>query len=291
MPRRLLATTTLLLAAMVAMAATPSDNTVRIGMLKSMFREVSPALFQAMSVPFQSVVESQTGLKGQLVIIDNAELMRQKLTEGELQLGVFHGFEFAWMKMKEQKLEPLMLVSVNPNMLQAVVVVQKDCPAKGVAECRGQKLAIPTSTREHTRLFLQRRLRHCGAKSCQEFFPTSAEPTSIEDALDDVVDGVTQVAVTDRAALQMFERRKPGRYARLRVLESSEPFPPSVIAFGQGNVDKSVQDKFRGGMATAHNTALGKHLMGLMKISGFEPVPANFDQRMAETVKAYPPPW
>ncbi|MBX7104010.1 MAG: phosphate/phosphite/phosphonate ABC transporter substrate-binding protein [Gemmataceae bacterium] len=290
MPRHRIAIMTILVAAALTAAAAPAEPTVRIGMLKSMFREVPPAMFNAMSTPFQTVVQSQTGLKGQLVIVESAEAMRQQLTTGEVQLGVFHGFEFAWMKLKEKSLEPLMLVSVNPNMLQAVVVVQKDCSAKGVAECRGQKLAMPKATKEHSRLFLQRRCRVNGG-TCNDFFPTLQEPPSIEDALDDVVDGVSQVAVVDKAALQMFERRKPGRFARLRILESSEPFPPSVIAFGKGQVDVTTQDKFRSGMSTAHDTALGKHLMGLMKITGFEPVPANFDQRMAESVKAYPPPW
>jgi ABC-type phosphate/phosphonate transport system substrate-binding protein len=279
-----------LVAAGLSLAAAPSSTVVRIGMLKSMFREVPPPLFNAMSAPFQKVVESQTGLQGQLVIIEDADTLRQKLAAGEVQLGVFHGFEFAWMKLKDKSLEPLMLVAVNPNQLQSVVVVAADCKACGVAECRGKKVAVPTSVKEHSRLFLHRRCRGLGC-GVPEFFGQTHEPTSVEDALDDVVDGVSQVAVVEKSSLQMFERRKPGRFARLRILESSDPFPPSVVAFGQGQVDNGTQNKFKNGMLTAHNTALGKHLMGLMKISGFEPVPANFDQKLAETVKAYPPPW
>ncbi len=270
-------------------AANPAaPTTIKIGMLKSMFREVPPSLFNAMAVPFQQVVESQTGLKGQLLVVESPEEMVRKLNDGEVHLGAFHGFEFAWMKLQDKNLEPLMLVTSNPNLLKTTVVVQKDCNAKAVADCRGQKLTMPTATREHSRLFLNRRCRACGSQP-QEFFVATKEPNSVEEALDDVVDGISQVAVVDQAALQMFERRKPGRFAKLRVIETSQPFPASVIAFCNGKLDVVTQQKFQNGMATAHKAGLGKHLMGLMKISGFEPVPANFGEVLTASVMAYPP--
>src|SRR4051812_13176279 len=105
-----------------AISAEPAPSPVmKIGMLKSMFRDVPPALFNAMSVPFQNVVESQTGLKGQLVVVSTPEEMTKNLRDGDLQLGVYHGFEFAWMKLQDKELQPLMLVSSNPNLLKATV--------------------------------------------------------------------------------------------------------------------------------------------------------------------------
>lgn len=264
---------------------------VKIGMLKSMVREVPPALFRAMAAPFQQVVYDQTGLKGDLVVVETPEDMRKQLADGELQLGVFHGFEYAWMKMKQPALEPLMLVAINPQALQSVVVVSAENSAKTIDECRGGKLAIPNGTREHSRLFLTRRCRNCGCQQFQEFFPTTAAPKSVEEALDNVVDNVVQVAVVDQAGMSMFQRRKPGRFAKLKTLDQSEMFPPSVIVFNRGKIDDNTLNRFRDGMATAHKTTLGSHLMGLMKVTGFEPVPGNYDQRLTEIVKAYPPPW
>lgn len=263
-------------------------TTIKIGMLKSMFRDVPPQLFNAMTVPFQTVVQTQTGLKGELVVIDSPEEMTQKLSNGEMQLGVYHGFEFAWMKLQEKNLEPLMLVTANPNLLKATVVVQKDCDAAAVGDCRGQRLTMPMAAREHSRLYLNRRCRACGAPP-QEFFAATKEPVSVEEALDEVVDGVAQVAIVDEAAVQMFQRRKPGRFARLKVIETSTPFPASVIAYCSGKLDVATQQRFQSGMATAHKAGLGKHLMGLMKITGFEPVPANYSEILAVSVKEYPP--
>jgi ABC-type phosphate/phosphonate transport system substrate-binding protein len=264
---------------------------VKIGMLKSMVREVPPALFKAMAAPFQQVVYDQTGLKGDLVVVETPEQMQQQLVDGDIQLGVFHGFEYAWMKMKQPKLEPLMLVAINPQALQTVVVVNAENTAKSIDECRGCRLAIPHGTREHCRLFLNRRCRKCGCEQVQDIFPHTDSPKSVEEALDQVVDNQVQVAVVDQAGLAMFQRRKPGRFAKLRMLDQSEHFPPSVIVFSKGQLDDPTLQRFRNGMATAHKTTLGSHLMGLMKITGFEPVPGNYDQRLAEIVKAYPPPW
>ncbi len=290
--RRGLALASLILLAGIGITAekAPAPQ-VKIGMLRSMVREVPPALFKAMAAPFQQVVFDQTGLKGDLVVIETPEDMQRQLTNGELQLGVFHGFEYAWMKMKQPALEPLMLVAINPQALQSVVVVSAESSAKTIGECQGGKLAIPNGTREHSRLFLNRRCRNCGGPPMQEFFPTTAAPRSVEEALDNVVDNVVQVAVVDQAGMAMFQRRKPGRFAKLKTLDQSELFPPSVIVYSRGKLEDDTLRRFRDGMATAHKTTLGSHLMGLMKVTGFEPVPGNYDQRLTEIVKAYPPPW
>jgi ABC-type phosphate/phosphonate transport system substrate-binding protein len=262
---------------------------IRIGMLKSMFRDVPAAMFQAMTVPFQTVVEQQTGLKGQLQIVDSADELTKRLADRDMQLGVYHGFEFAWTKLKDANLQPLMMVSSNPGLLQTVVVVANSSPAKNICDCRGHSLAVPRGAREHSRLFLARQCRKHGC-SVQEFFPATYPSPSLEDALDDVVDGISQVAIVEQSALQSFQRRKPGRFARLKTLSTSEPFPPSVIAFHGDGLDAGTLQKFRDGMLTANKTTLGNHLMSLMKINGFEPIPANYDQRLAEIVRAYPPP-
>jgi len=290
--RRALALASLVILAGYALTAEKADTPpMRIGMLKSMVREVPPPVFKAMAVPFQQVVFEQTGIKGELFVVDTAEEMQQKLTNCEVQLGCFHGFEFAWMKLKQPTLEPLMLVSLNPLALQSVVVVSNESPARTIDDCRGNKLAIPYGTKEHSRLFLNRRCRKCGCQQLQEFFPTTQAPNSVEEALDNVVDNVVQVTVVDRAGLAMFERRKPGRFSKLRTIEQSDAFPPSVIVFSRGKLDDATLNKFKNGMATANKTVLGSHLMGLMKITGFTPVPANYDQQLTEIVKAYPPPW
>lgn len=293
-PRFGLITVALVVALKIAWApaadaqASPTP-TVKIGMLENMFQGASALKLRGMSTVFNHFVEEYTGLKGELKIVTTADEMRQQLSNGDLQVGAFHGYEFAWMKLKDPTLQPLMLVNAPPGCLKTVVVVAKECACDSVAQLRGKSIAVPVGTREHSRLFLSRRCRNCG-RSVKEHFAQEQIPPTIEDALDDVVDGISTAAVVDQASLQTYAKRKPGRYGKLKQVEQSEVFPPSVIAYSQGKLNDATLQKFRLGMTTAHKTAQGGMMMNLMKITTFEPVPANFDQIMAESVKNFPPP-
>jgi ABC-type phosphate/phosphonate transport system substrate-binding protein len=276
-------------AAVLLAAAAPAEAEsvrVKIGIVKGLLRDLKPALFRVLAVHFQTVMESQTGLRGELVSVESAEALRQQLADGAVQLGVFHGFEFGWMRDKQPDLEPLMLNAIDPDSLKAVVVVAKNSPAKGVGCCRGQRLALAHNTRADIKLYLT---RQCGG-SLRDYFGEPRSCVSPEDALDDLADGNADVAVVDRACWKMFARRKPGRAAKLRMLEESDKFPPSVIAFRKGRIDREVLERFRDGMSTAHRSRMGTHLMTLMKVERFEPVTPDYHHSLAETVRAYPPP-
>src|SRR6266480_1441394 len=110
---------------------------VRMGMPASMFRDVKPVVFNALARPFYCLVESQTGLKSELLLIQTADEMREQLEAGKLQFGVFHGFEFAWMKQKSPTLEPLMVAAPQHRPLRALIVVTQDSPAKRLADLKG----------------------------------------------------------------------------------------------------------------------------------------------------------
>jgi ABC-type phosphate/phosphonate transport system substrate-binding protein len=112
----------------------------------------------------------------------------------------------------------------------------------------------------------------------------------VEDALDDVVDGVAQVYVLDSVALDCYKRRKPGRFTKLRIVHSSEVFPAAVVAFRAGGLDEATLARFRDGMMNANRTTLGRQLMTLWKLTGFEQVPPDYEQTLTEIAKVYPAP-
>src|SRR5207245_4196523 len=97
-------------------------------------------------------------------------------------------------------------------------------------------------------------------------------------------------AVVDAAALQCFQVRNPGRFKMIKVIDKSEPFPECVVAVWQGALDANVVGAFKVGMQNARARPLGRQLLSLMSMAGFEPVPANYPQQLAEIAKAYPPP-
>jgi ABC-type phosphate/phosphonate transport system substrate-binding protein len=263
---------------------------VRIGMLNSMFKDVKPAMFNALAKPFYSLVESQTGLKSELLLVPTPDDMRQQLDAGKLQFGVFHGFEYAWMRLKQPALQPLMIAAPQHRPLRAYVVVHTTSTATGLADLKGQALAVPKGNREHARLFLARSCEALGTPP-EAFFGQMTVAKTAEDALHDVADAETvQAAVVDVAGLQCFKERNPGRFKRLKVLVTSEVFPESVVVFREGGLDGDVVRRFRDGMAAANTTPLGRQLLSLWTMTGFEPIPPGYQQALEGILRTYPPP-
>jgi ABC-type phosphate/phosphonate transport system substrate-binding protein len=263
---------------------------VKIGMPSTMFRDAPPAMVNALSAPFYSLVHAQTGLKSEMVLVPTPDDMRLQLESGRIQFGVFHGFEFAWMQQKSAGLEPLMIAAPMHRPLQAFLIVHATSLAKSLADVKGQTLALPKGTKEYTRLYADRSCRKEG-KPLVAFFGQIVNPSDPENALHDVADNKSvQAAVVDGAALQCFQVRNPGRFKMIKVIERSEQFPESVVAIWQGALDVNVVGRFKTGMANARATPLGRQLLSLMSMAGFEPIPATYRQQLADVVKAYPPP-
>jgi ABC-type phosphate/phosphonate transport system substrate-binding protein len=267
----------------------PPAVPMRIGMLASMFRHAKPEMFDVQAKPFRSLVESQTGLKSELQLLPTADELRRKIEAGTIQLGLFHGFEFAWVQLKQPALHPLTIVAPE-HPIQAFLVVPSSSPATGFADLRAKTLALPTGSRAHSRLYLERSCEALG-RPPEAFFARITTPKTAEEALHDVADnGEVNAAVVDETAIQCFTERNPGRAKRVKVIAKSEVFPPSVVAYREGSLDADVVRRFRDGMSHAHTTVLGKQLLSLWLMSRFEPTPADYPKALSDIAAAYPPP-
>jgi ABC-type phosphate/phosphonate transport system substrate-binding protein len=265
----------------------PSSEFIRIGIVSSLVKDVPDTLIDAMSAPFSALMTAQTGTNGKLCKAGDACTLGKELTEDRVKLGIFHGIEFAWARQKYPQLRPL-VVAINGDIhLRAVLVVRTDNKAGRVADLQGQTLAMPKTSRDHCAMFLDRRCEECG-QSADRLFGKLTMPSSAEDALDDVVDGVVQAAVIDSSSLDCFKRRKPGRCAKLKVVLESEVFPAAVVAYDPASLSDAQAQRFRSSMLAAHKSVVGRQLMTLWKITTFEPVPDDYDQTLLNIAKAYP---
>lgn len=277
-----------LLAGLPASASDPS-GVVRIGMLASMFRDVKPAMMGALSKPFNAIVHERTGLANELVVTSAPDDMRTQLESKKIQFGVFHSHEFAWMSAKQPDLVPLMITVPRRRPLQTYVVVHASCKATSVADLRGKVLVVPSGTREYSRLYIDRQCRAVGTPAA-DFFAGVSTPPEQESALHEVAENKRScAALVDIGGLESFASRHPVRNKRLRVLATSEEFPPSVVAYHKGLVDEGTLRRFRDGMSSAHTSTFGKHLLSMWNLSSFEPVPADYSNRLAAIAKLYPP--
>src|ERR1700730_11651924 len=288
---KLAAVSVLLLAVLPAISAEKqaTPDRVRIAMLHGLFRDTPPSVIRVMMQPFAMLMESQTGLPGELIPGGDAAQLGQLLSEDKAHVGVFHGFEFAWARQRYPELRPILIALNQDRLLQALIVTRADASAAGLPDLKGKTLALPRCTREHCYLFLEHRCLECGQEP-SHFFSTITAPPSVEDALDDVVDGIVQSAIVDGVSLKCYERRKPGRFSQLKAIQRSELFPAAVVAYHPGTMDEDTLHRFRDGLIKANKGALGRQFLTLWKLTAFEPVPADYEQTLADILKAYPHP-
>jgi ABC-type phosphate/phosphonate transport system substrate-binding protein len=238
--------------------------------------------------PFKSLLEAQTGLTGQVVVGGDANALAGKLEADEVQLGVFSGIEFAWARQKSPNIKPLIIAVNRTRTLRAVAVVRADCKASSCADLRDTVAALPCQSKEHCRLYFERRCCVGGAPA--SFYREVTTPDDTEEALDDVVDGKAGIAVVDAVELEKYRRLKPGRARQLRNLSESEPFPCGVIAYQTGKLGEADLHRIRNGLIGAHSTPRGRQVLEMMRLTGFEGVPADYEASLQAIVKAYPPP-
>jgi ABC-type phosphate/phosphonate transport system substrate-binding protein len=264
-------------------------STVRIGVTGSLFRDTPEVLMLPMMRPFKSLMESQTGLSGELVPGVQPEELGQRLKDDKLQLAVYQGFEFAWARQKFADLRPLMIAVNQHKYLRAYVVARDDGGAAKLADLKGKTITVPKRTRAHCHLFLERRCEAAG-KDVKDFFAKTLTPLSAEEGIDAVVNGQVDAALADGCFLGWYEKNKPARFARLKVIEKSEVFPATVVAYYANALDEATLRRFREGMLSAKDNARGVQLMTLCQMTSFEPIPDDYDKLLTDIARAYPPP-
>jgi ABC-type phosphate/phosphonate transport system substrate-binding protein len=264
-------------------------DVLRIGTSGSLALNASGTKEQTALESLQSFIKTETGFNNEIIRQTNYQELVQKMAGGQLHLGVFQGYEFAWAQEKNPKLQPLALaVDVYPYRY-AYLMVRRDSKITDFAALQGQALSLPRTGQGQLSLFVER-LCETHGKPLEAFFSKISTPDNIEDALDDVVDGVVQAAVVDRVGLEAYRRRKPGRFSRLKELAHSRPFPPPLVAYYDEILDEETRQRFRDGLLNANRKEKGQRLLNLFKLTGFVAPPSDFGQALAETRKAYPPP-
>jgi ABC-type phosphate/phosphonate transport system substrate-binding protein len=181
------------------------------------------------------------------------------------------------------------MIAVNrQRYLHAHIVVNKDSQIKDLADLQGKTLAVPRCSREHCLLYLERYCQALG-KEPAGFFQVKT-PSGLEKALDDVAEGRADAALIDGVALDCYERLRAPLYAKLKCIQKSGVFPAAVVAYHAGAVDQKTLRRFKAGMMNAKKSAHGRELLMLACMTGFEPVPADYEEILVEVAKTYPAP-
>jgi ABC-type phosphate/phosphonate transport system substrate-binding protein len=236
----------------------------------------------------KSFIKDETGLDNEILRQKDWRELADKMAKGKLQVGVFQGYEYAWAKEKYPDLKPLAL-AINVYRYPVVyVVVKRTNQAKDFAGLKGQSLANPATGQNYLRLFIDRQSEALGKKA-EAYFAKIESPDNVETALDEVVDGTVQAVVADRAGLEAYKRRKPGRFKQLKEVAKSQPLPPTIITYYEAVLDQATIKRLRDGLLHASRTEKGETMLTFFRLTGFETPPGDFERVLEQTRKNYPP--
>lgn len=268
-------------------AARAADPELKIGMLSGMFRDQQPKVIEALSKPFRDLMTKHTGFNGDVEVVDDPHTLTDRLKDNKVQLGVYHGFEFAWAQQRCDDLVPLIVTCPPGGCVQGMVVVSADCPAKSLADLKECEVLIPRGAKAHTLVFLDKLrdgLDDADAK------PTARTDQTPDDVLTLVATGKAKAALVDVCAWEGYKVLHPGGCKALRVLAKSEEFPPAVVCFRKGTLTDNQVKQIREGLTASSKTPTGKMLMTLWNLKGFEAPPKGYQTSLDDILKAYPLP-
>lgn len=267
-------------------AEEPTEKQLKVGMVKGMFRDVPPALLTVLSKPFRELMLRQTGYAGDVEVLPDAYVLADAMKQKQCDLGVFYGFEYAWVKRQHPDLIPLVVTVPPGRKTQACVVVHKDHPAKTLADIDTECVVFPRGTKSHCLAFLDKLRAGMPATIA---VPKPLVTKTAEDLLNTVVTCECCAALVDSASLAGYEVLHPGAFKHLRVLAQSEEFPATVIAYRKGTLSTDTAAKVKDGLLAAHRSPAGRPLMMLWNLKGFDAVPTDYEAQLEEILKAYPP--
>jgi hypothetical protein len=266
----------------------PAAPVIKVGIMSGMFKGFPDALIKAGGQQFGNLFQEFTGFPGAVEAEDDYLALAKKLNENKLQLGVVHGFEWAWLIKQNPQLETL-AVTVPARLPQACIVVNAKNPAIGPEGLKGANIDIPFNMKAHGFLYIDKLHKASPAGS---FRPNTPEDLGPEEALEEVSKGKAAAALVDAASLAAYQANNPGKAGKVRILCQSEPFPPTTLIYNKGKngLDPKTVSQIKAGLLVAAKNPKGKAFLFMWNLKGFEEPTAAFDKLVAESVKAYPPP-
>ncbi|MFO0964160.1 MAG: PhnD/SsuA/transferrin family substrate-binding protein [Gemmataceae bacterium] len=260
-----------------------------IGMPQSMLVDSGDAV-DVVEEKLAKLMKEFTGLDGKLHIEKGPFELARQLEDKKVQLGVFQGIEFAWVQKKHPQLKPFMVAisdikDKDKEHLRVLLIVREDSKAKDFGDLKGQTLSFPKKSKEHVRAYLTRNV-----PQAEKYFKAVVHSASVESGLDELVASKCDAIVADKTAVDFYRFLKPGAFRKLKVIQTSEPFPVGVVAYLQGALDAKTLERIEKGMLKANTSERGQDLMGTWGIAAFEEVFKSFEADLEATRKLYPAP-
>jgi ABC-type phosphate/phosphonate transport system substrate-binding protein len=268
----------------------PALREVRIGFPDPMFKDVPKTFIDAAVIPFKRMIQKEIGMAGSMKICPDYADLAEDLKQGRIDLAVFHGFEYAWVKHQEN-LVPIVITNPSCGKVQACLVVHANCKAKHPHQLKGACVALPKGTKAHCTMYLKY-LHDIGDIPAGDCCPRNANGAVLtpEEVLDEVVTGKCEAALVDVANWENYCSYRQGLAKQLKVLVKSEPLPPAVVVCRKGALTQDQMNKVRDGLLNCNKTAIGRAFTMFWQLDGFKHVSPDYLAMLDRTLKEYPAP-
>jgi ABC-type phosphate/phosphonate transport system substrate-binding protein len=268
----------------------PNPQEVRIGFPDALFKDVPKPIINAAVGPFQKMIQRQIGLHGTMRIVTDYAELADEIKNGKIDLAVFHGFEYAWVK-HHPCLVPIVITNPMCGKVQACLVVHVNCKAKNPQQLKGACVGVPKGTKAHCTMFLKY-LHETADIAAGDCSPMPSKPAGLtpEEVLDNVVTGDCEAALVDIANFQNYQKFRPGLGKQLKVLAESEMLPPAVVVYRKGALTTDQVKRVREGLLDCHKTASGRAFTMFWQLDGFKDVSDAYHQALEKSLKDYPAP-
>src|SRR5262249_43216938 len=111
-----------------------------------------------------------------------------------------------------------------------------------------------------------------------------------DDSLDAVVGGKAEAVIVDIAALEGYQRSKPGLGKQLRILTKSELLPSAVVVYRKGSLTQAQLTKVKAGLVNCNKTKIGRQFLDYWNLDGFTDVTNDYLAMLNTCLKNYPCP-
>lgn len=266
--------------------ATEPAAELKMGLPQTMFKDVSPTLVKVATKLFVDVIQEKADVKVSVEVVADYTILAEMLQSGKLDLGVFHGFEYAWVK-DMPGLIPLVATIPNCGKVQACLVVHTESRIREIKDLKGACVLVPKASKAHCLMYLDRLREKLPHGDCS---PSKVAGLTPEEAFGKVATGTAEAVIVDISALKALENNVPGCYKQLKVLAQSAELPCAVVVYRKAAFDASTAKRIRGGLIDCVKTPIGKTLMLFWELKGFEDVSPAYLERVDRSLKAYPPP-
>src|SRR5262245_22970238 len=121
---------------------------LRVGIIASLYRDHPEEEVKTAVESFKELILAHTGFQGDPVKVESVDRLGDDLVKDRMQLGVFFGHEFAWVREKHPELKPLAIVVNQIPYQRAYLLVRKDDKLSAYSDLKGKSLAIARHTPE-----------------------------------------------------------------------------------------------------------------------------------------------